>query len=292
MERLRNPKVILTPCHYWAGDWHSLSQTKLCRHLRRRESHSFTQPTTQNPGKHSALDIRRAWLNSGRINLKTLCVRLETKEVCTLVVQLLQNRAVLFISVISTWIILTAWVHQDNHSIMCFLNGDLHSSIWAHRYEGSSNKLIIWSVFSCRSIATPASVPLFLFCLKLRSLNNDRLRESLAGPKQWHSVPRQNKFRQRKESLPIWNAPCCTKPAVCIRYGIQSQWIPQLTPHHKITTEHISYYMIFSGWQPWADQSGVFRIEIWLNVEAGKEFDQKLMNEMILLEATLLPVYV
>ena len=40
------------------------------------------------------------------------------------------------------------------------------------------------------------------------------------------------------------------------------------------------------------DQSRVFRNEIWLNVEVGKEFEQKLMNEMILLEATVLPIYV
>ena len=71
-----------------------------------------------------------------------------------------------------------------------------------------------------------------------------------------------------------------------------SQWIPQLTAHHKTTTEHLSYYTIVSGRQAQGDQSGVFRNEIWLNVEVGKQFEQKLMNEMILLEATLLPVYV
>lgn len=77
-----------------------------------------------------------------------------------------------------------------------------------------------------------------------------------------------------------------------MQYRTRSQRIPQPTPHPRTTTEQISYDMIFSGRQAQGDQSRVFRKEIWLNVDVGKEFEQKLMNEMTLLEATLLPVYV
>lgn len=72
-----NPKVTWTPCHYWAGDWHSLSQTKVCSNVQKRGSHSFMWPMTLNPSKHFMLETRCL----GRrdlVDLKTLCVLRDT----------------------------------------------------------------------------------------------------------------------------------------------------------------------------------------------------------------------
>lgn len=147
-------------------------------------------------------------------------------------------------------------------------------------------------MFSCRSVATPASVPLFLFCLELQSLNNDTLRES-----NWQSPSNDTVFSANTNSDKEMRV--CLFEMLCVAQtrGVHtlqnpSQRIPQLTAHHETTAEHLLYCTMVSGRQARGDQRGVCRNEIWLNVEVGKQLEQKLMNKMILLEATLLPVYV
>lgn len=74
--------------------------------------------------------MRRAWIHSSLLNLKTLGIRLETKEPDALLVQSEQNGAALFTPVISSWIILTARIPRDSHSIMRSLDDGLRRSIW------------------------------------------------------------------------------------------------------------------------------------------------------------------
>lgn len=165
------------------------------------------------------LDFRCAWVNSDLIKLKILCVLMDTKKLCTPLFKLNRTGEVLFISVTSRRIFFIGLVYPTNHLIMCFLENDLHNSIWKHRNEWSSNTLVVWSLCSYKSVASLASVPLFVLCLQLQTFNNDILWE-----RHWHSLSNDTVFSAKINSDKEIEA--CLVEMLC---ATQSQRCTQLT---------------------------------------------------------------
>lgn len=122
-------------CHATIELWLALLVTdKALSKLVEKRMLFIYKTNNYDPWQCFILDIRCAWVNSDLIKLKILCVLMDTKKVCTpLVVKLHRTGEVLFISVTSR-IFFIGLVYPANHLIMCFLENDLHNSIWKQKW--------------------------------------------------------------------------------------------------------------------------------------------------------------